>query len=102
MFPLNLPSIDANIKQDGGKKLIFDPLRKRYVSLTPEEWVKVSDIGYVSDIPHFISQMPEHAHQDVIGYSRTCVPEVRLPIDRRPADIQSNALRMNRLKKFLL
>ena len=48
MFPLNLPSIDANIKQDGGKKLIFDPLRKRYVSLTPEEWVRQHFVHFLT------------------------------------------------------
>lgn len=40
MFPLNLPSINANIKKEGEKTLIFDSLRKRYVALTPEEWVR--------------------------------------------------------------
>lgn len=40
MFPLNLPNIKANIKNEGEKVLIFDPLRKRYVTLTPEEWVR--------------------------------------------------------------
>ena len=40
MFSLSLPSIEANIKKEGEKSLIFDNLRKRYVSLTPEEWVR--------------------------------------------------------------
>ena len=50
MFPLNLPPIDANIKQEGKKTQIFDPLRKRYVSLTPEEWVR----------QHFVSFLINH------------------------------------------
>ena len=50
MFPLNLPHIDANIKQEGKKNTIFDPLRKRFVSLTPEEWVR----------QHFVSFLINH------------------------------------------
>ena len=40
MIPLNLPSY--NIKLSGTKEhpLILDSLRKKYVSLTPEEWVR--------------------------------------------------------------
>lgn len=38
---LNLPPIDAQIREaDGGVMEIFDPLRRRYVRLTPEEWVR--------------------------------------------------------------
>jgi hypothetical protein len=38
---LNLPPFDARIRRDpGGKEEIFDPLRKKFVALTPEEWVR--------------------------------------------------------------
>lgn len=47
MFPLNLPHIDANIKQEGKKTTIFDPLRKRFVSLTPEEWVRQHFVSFL-------------------------------------------------------
>lgn len=40
MFSLNLPQIKANIRQERGKTVIFDPIRQRYVALTPEEWVR--------------------------------------------------------------
>ncbi len=32
----------------GGKRMIFDPLRRRYVSLTPEEWVRQHFVNYLS------------------------------------------------------
>jgi hypothetical protein len=39
--PLNLPSFDFRIKEDQeGKLSIFDSLRKKYLILTPEEWVR--------------------------------------------------------------
>lgn len=40
MNPLNLPAIAPNLKKDGGKVWIFDVIRKKYVVLTPEEWVR--------------------------------------------------------------
>lgn len=40
MQPLNLPSFDCKIKETDGKNFIFDIIRKKYVVLTPEEWVR--------------------------------------------------------------
>ena len=40
MLPLNLPSYPAKIQVRNGKNVIFDPKRKKYVALTPEEWVR--------------------------------------------------------------
>ncbi|MBQ8501007.1 MAG: type I restriction enzyme HsdR N-terminal domain-containing protein [Bacteroides sp.] len=40
MLSLNLPPYAAKISSHEGKSTIFDPLRRRYVALTPEEWVR--------------------------------------------------------------
>ncbi len=37
---LNLPRYEAKINTDNGKRQIFDCLRRCYVALTPEEWVR--------------------------------------------------------------
>lgn len=37
---LNLPPIDAKFARRGSIITIYDPLRKKYVALTPEEWVR--------------------------------------------------------------
>jgi hypothetical protein len=34
-------------KEDKGQKQIFDPVRKKYVSLTPEEWVRQHILQYL-------------------------------------------------------
>ena len=39
MFSLNLPAFEARLLQ-GWKRSIFDVIRRRYVALTPEEWVR--------------------------------------------------------------
>ena len=52
MLSLNLPVFKTNIIQRGENRMIFDILRKRYVKLTPEEWVR----------QHFIHFLVEHKH----------------------------------------
>jgi len=40
MQPLNLPTYKFKIKSNENKYSIFDIVRKKYVILTPEEWVR--------------------------------------------------------------
>ena len=44
---LNLPAYKAKINEENGKLRIFDPLRKCYVTLTPEEWVRQHFVNYL-------------------------------------------------------
>jgi hypothetical protein len=50
MFRLNLPQYEINITEKDGKRLIFDFLRRKFVALTPEEWVR----------QHFTHYLVEH------------------------------------------
>lgn len=49
MLALNLPSYNYKILQRNGKNVIFDSLRKKYVALTPEEWVRQHFIHFLTD-----------------------------------------------------
>lgn len=40
MQSLNLPTFPFKVIEKEGKKMIFDSFRKKYVALTPEEWVR--------------------------------------------------------------
>ncbi len=51
-MPLNLPSFDISIAQRNGRPTVFDPLRRRFVALTPEEWVR----------QHFVNYLVQHLH----------------------------------------
>lgn len=44
---LNLPSYSFRTKQEAGKTYIFDQIRKKYLLLTPEEWVRQHFIRYL-------------------------------------------------------
>ena len=50
MFRLNLPQYQIKLGGTKDKPTIFDILRRRYVALTPEEWVR----------QHFIHYLIEH------------------------------------------
>ncbi|PXX99012.1 restriction endonuclease subunit R [Marinifilum breve] len=47
MENLNLPTYSFKIKSDLQRKLIFDSIRKKYVVLTPEEWVRQNFIRFL-------------------------------------------------------
>ena len=57
MLLLNLPSFAVKIVIREGKKLIFDPIRKKYVALTPEEWVRQHFIHYLIDCKGYPSAL---------------------------------------------
>ena len=47
MRKLNLPEYQLNTRIIGNKNEIFDSIRKRYVILTPEEWVRQNFIRFL-------------------------------------------------------
>lgn len=47
---LNLPQFEVKIKEIDNKAYIFDSIRKKYILLTPEEWVR----------QHFINLLINH------------------------------------------
>ena len=66
MYELNLPKYGIKIKNDKGHQTIFDVLRRKYVALTPEEWVR----------QHFVHFLIEHK-----GYPKALMAnEIQLTI----------------------
>lgn len=55
MQALNLPQYSFNIKKDENKFLILDEIRKKFVVLTPEEWVRQHIIKYLINQKHYPS-----------------------------------------------
>jgi hypothetical protein len=46
MLKLNLPEYEVNLRKSEGKIWIFDGIRKKYMVLTPEEWVRQHLVNY--------------------------------------------------------
>ncbi len=47
MLKIKFPSHQFRIKEEAGKEWIFDPIRKIWTSLTPEEWVRQNILHYL-------------------------------------------------------
>lgn len=47
MKTLNLPAIDLRLRDQQGKTEIFDIIRKKFVALTAEEWVRQHFVHYL-------------------------------------------------------
>jgi len=47
MVKLNLPAYDFKIRQINGKLSIFDVIRRKFVVMTPEEWVRQNFLAYM-------------------------------------------------------
>ena len=54
MLKLNFPNFKFNIKNKDNKAYIFDIIRKKFVLLTPEEWVRQHVLCYL--INHGVSK----------------------------------------------
>lgn len=49
MIRLNLPPFPLKVQRQDSGMLIYDVLRRRYVPLTPEEWVRQHFVHYLTD-----------------------------------------------------
>ncbi len=50
---LNLPDCELNVKKTDQGVSVFDILRKRFVALTPEEWVRQHFVHYLINVKQF-------------------------------------------------
>jgi hypothetical protein len=53
MQKLNLPEYSFRLKTSNGKDFIFDTLRKKFVRLTPEEWVRQNFVQFLLSEKNF-------------------------------------------------
>ena len=84
MEKLNLPTYNFNINLEGQRKLIFDSIRKKYVVLTPEEWVRQNFISYLVEDKNYprgliavekkvdVNRMPQRS--DIVLYNNKAEP----------------------------
>lgn len=86
MLQLNLPTYQYRLENRGGKLFIFDPIRKKFILLTPEEWVRqhilnhlIQDLGYPSNRTKVESGLKYNELQkrsDILIYDQQLNPQV--------------------------
>lgn len=70
---LNLPSCSVKISEKDGRKYIYDPLRRKDVAFTPEEWVRQHFVNYlVADKSYPKERIANEVSIHVNGVSKRC------------------------------
>lgn len=73
IYPLNLPPFDAKIMTSEQGTIIFDILRRKYVALTPEEWVRQHFVHYlISEKNYPASLIANEASIKINSMKRRC------------------------------
>ncbi|MEZ4793725.1 MAG: type I restriction enzyme HsdR N-terminal domain-containing protein [Gelidibacter sp.] len=53
MQPLNFPKFSFRFKNNENKIAMFDAIRKKFVVLQPEEWVRQHCVHYLIEVKHY-------------------------------------------------
>lgn len=86
MNQLSLPPYDVRMREKEGKRQIFDFLRRRYVALTPEEWVRQHFVHYLTEHKGYPKGLlanevelrvgDKHLRCDTLLYNRELKPQM--------------------------
>ena len=113
MDKLSLPVFDFNIKESDGKTVIFDVIRKKFIVLTPEEWVRqhfihylINHLGYTKALIGVEQGMKYNTlskRTDIIVYNRSGAPlvlvECKEPAHRLNQKVMEQAMMYNKTLK---
>ena len=80
MQTLRFPNYQFRLKSSENSRLIFDPIRKKFVVLTPEEWVRQHTVQYLlleKNYPQGLMNVEKkvvvngmNKRYDILGYNR--------------------------------
>ncbi len=102
MMPaLNLPAYSFTLKEEDKKTKIFDVIRKKYLVLTPEEWVRQHIIRYLIEernVPKNLIAVEQslrlyglHKRTDILVYSKEGKPLLMVECKAPTIKINQNA-----------
>ena len=103
MIKIEYPPYQPKIKEEKGKEFIFDEFRKRWILLTPEEWVRQNFLQYLTQIKKYPASLIAIEKEiklgelkkrfDVVVYDRNSKPwmiieckEMNVPLDKSVLD----------------
>lgn len=102
MQSLNLPSFDYKIQRSAVGYRIFDVVRKKYVLLTPEEWVRQHFLHYLINYlsyPRSLCQLEQEIRYnqlqrrpDIVFYDRSASPLVVVECKAPHVDLNQEVL----------
>lgn len=102
MIKLEYPKHQFKIKKENNVQLIFDAFRKRWVVLTPEEWVRQNILQYLTEIKKYPSKLIAIEKEiplgelkkrcDVVVYDRNSLPWMIIECKEMNAPVNSKTL----------
>lgn len=84
MIKIEFPKYQFKIKKENNVELIFDSFRKRWVVLTPEEWVRQNILQFITEIKKYPAKLIAVEKEiylgelkkrcDIVVYDRNALP----------------------------
>ncbi|MBK8520478.1 MAG: type I restriction enzyme HsdR N-terminal domain-containing protein [Chitinophagaceae bacterium] len=84
MIKIEYPAYQPKIKEEKGRELIFDEFRKRWVLLTPEEWVRQNFLQYLTQIKKYPASLIAIEKEIKLGELKKRFDIVVYDADTRP------------------
>lgn len=108
MIRLNLPTYPIKLSGTRQKPLIFDILRRKYVALTPEEWVRQHFVHFLIEHKGYLSSLlanevslkigEKNLRADTVLYDRNLQP--RMIIEYKAPSIPLTAHVLNQVGNY--
>lgn len=108
MIQLNLPTPDIRLKNEGDKTYVYDIIRKKYIWLSPEEWVRQHFIHFLINKYQYPSGLISvesglkynqlNKRSDIVVYDTTGNPF--LLIECKSADIKISQATFNQAATY--
>jgi hypothetical protein len=109
MIKIVYPEPSFRIRQEEGKDFIFDSIRKKWMLLTPEEWVRQNFIQYLVQVKQYASSLIAVEKEmslgelkkrfDILVYDRDHQPwmmiECKAPAVKLDEEVLQQVLRYN-------
>lgn len=67
MIKIEYPAYNHKIKQEEGRDFIFDSFRKKWVVLTPEEWVRQNFLAFLVQVKNYAPSLIAVEKEIVLG-----------------------------------
>ncbi len=110
MQPLNFPNYQFRFKSNKNKTLIFDEIRKRFVILTPEEWVRQHTVRYLllemkypTSLINVEKKLDLHGtikRYDIVVFNKD--GSIRIIVECKAPKVQINQLTFDQIARYNL
>jgi len=107
MKKLNLPLFEFKIKKENKNNIIFDEIRKKWIILTPEEWVRQNFIKYIISRDYLASHIncekafyinKVQKRYDIVVYNS--IGEVEILVECKSSEIKINNTHFDQVMRY--